>query len=138
MKKMTVMAVAAPNRRSPEELAPHGLVGAVLGMPDSPGLELAQAVTLERVEDRVEHPERNGGQRGDEHLVADDRVAIPVHENVGVEALVLVHAKRAVLHEAERRVVFADDVRGEVDGVEEPGHQEDAPAARGQQPRHVP
>lgn len=114
-----------------EELDAHGFVRAVIRVGDSLLLELAQTVCLERVEDRIEHEQRNGRQRRDQHLVADDRVAIPVDEDVGVKALDSFDTEGAVFGQGERRVVLADDVGREVDRIDDPGDEEDAPPARG-------
>src|SRR5262245_640487 len=59
---------------------------------------------------------------------------VRVHEYVRVEALVLVHAECAVGHETERRVMFAHDVRREMDRVDDPQDDEEPPFSGGKEP----
>src|SRR5262245_35480477 len=59
---------------------------------------------------------------------------VRVHEYVRVEALVLVHAECAVVRETERRVMFAHDVRREMDRVDDPQNDEEPPFPGGKEP----
>ncbi len=53
---------------------------------------------------------------------------VTMNENIGVESLVLIDPERAVFCDAERGIVLTDDVRGEVDRVDQPRDQKDPPA----------
>jgi hypothetical protein len=92
--------------------------------------EFLFAVTLDGVEGGIEDEERNGCQCGNENLVADYGVTVPVDEDVRMKPLVFIDPERAVVDEAECGVMFSDDVGCEVDAVKNPGDQKNAPPGR--------
>jgi len=114
MKNAVVIRVAAPNLRS----------------------KFCLAVGLEPVEDRPEDEQRNRREDRHEHLVPDHRMTVAVHEDVIVEPLVLVHEERPMLRDGEGGIMLPHDVGREVDGIQDPGYQED-PDTTGRQELHL-